>query len=139
MTNSTKAAALIAACMLTAVATNTANAQTVTLERLQPPISSNQGLAAVSACAIPNAGASIDGTPYFENPSVAQEFGLSGTAAVAITLSSSGRLVSESMLQSSGNQLLDSAALRAPRLTKFVPEISHCTSVGGTYLYEIQF
>ncbi len=85
------------------------------------------------------ASAGINGTPYFEMPTIAQEMGLSGIAQVKIDLSSSGNLAASQLFSSSGSRWLDAAALQSARMTRFTPETSNCVHVAGSYLYQVEF
>ncbi len=96
-------------------------------------------VAVTGTCRQPNAAAAVSGTPFFEMPGIAQGQGASGTSGIAIELSRAGSLISESVIQSSGNPNLDRAALLSARMTRFSPEISNCEAVGGTYLYTVTF
>lgn len=104
---------------------------------LQSPRPAN--LALLSTCRTPNVDAAVNGTPFFEMPAIAAGQGATGVSGVAIQLSSTGALVSESILESSGNPNLDRAALLSARLSRFTPEVSNCRAVGGTYLYSVTF
>ncbi len=86
-----------------------------------------------------NRPAQIDGTPYWEIPTVAAEQGAAGIAEVKIDLSPTGALLRESLFSSTGNGMLDRAALLSPRLTRFAPELVDCNRVGGSYLYVVEF
>ncbi len=85
------------------------------------------------------ASAGINGAPYFEMPTIAQEMGLSGIAQVKIDLTSAGNLLGAQIFDTSGNRWLDAAALKSARMTRFTPEISNCVHVAGSYLYQVDF
>lgn len=89
-----------------------------------------------SAC---QAAAAIDGTPYFEMPTIAAEEGASGTTEVQIDLTSAGNLANAALRASSGNEWLDLAALRSAHLTHFSAEMRNCERVAGSYLYVVEF
>ncbi len=93
----------------------------------------------IGTCRVANVAAAVDGTPFFEMPGIAQGQGATGTSGVAIELSPTGSLLSESVIESSGNPNLDRAALLSARMTRFKAEISNCEAVGGTYLYTVTF
>lgn len=86
-----------------------------------------------------SASAGVNGTPYFEMPTIAHEMGVSGIAQVKIDLTSAGNLAGEQIFSTSGNRWLDAAALQSARMTQFTPEISNCVHVAGSYLYEVDF
>lgn len=85
------------------------------------------------------ADAAVDGVAYWDMPSVAADQGVSGTTLVQIALNSSGGLTAEKIQSSSGNSLLDGAAMLSARMTHFTPELVNCAHVGGSYLYEVGF
>lgn len=97
------------------------------------------GTGLVTAGSRCNKPAAIDGDAYVEEPAIAMEQGVSGTALVKIDLSAKGALAGEAMFESSGNPWLDRAALESPAMTHFTPEIANCTAVGGSYLYRVDF
>jgi TonB family protein len=86
-----------------------------------------------------DAEAGINGTPYFEMPTIAQEMDISGTSSVKIDLAATGDLRAASLFQSSGNRWLDEAALRSARMTRYVSETIDCQHVAGSYLLEVEF
>jgi TonB family protein len=116
-----------------------ADAQTVTLRSLTPQSTVTQKVGTVTACSVPNANAAVDGTAFFEMPGIAALQGAEGTSDVKIELSPNGTLLSESILETSGNPNLDRAALTSAQMTKFAPEIRNCARVGGTYVYSVDF
>ena len=69
-----------------------------------------------------------------EYPELAKQQGIQGTAVVMVTISASGALVSAKIYQSSGNPLLDNAALRAARASTFKPP-----SLQSDYLIDYVF
>jgi TonB family protein len=86
-----------------------------------------------------NADASIDGTPFLRTPDIAQEMGIGGVARVKVVLQPSGKVVSATLLSSTGNEWLDEAALESARLSRFTAQTVSCSHVGGSYLYEVTF
>lgn len=116
-----------------------ADAYTVTLRSLEPQVQPADHVGVLATCSKPNASAAVNGTAFFEMPEIAAAVGASGTSVVMISLSSTGALRSQSIVQSSENPNLDRAALLSARLTKFSPEIQNCAAVGGTYLYTVEF
>ncbi len=116
-----------------------AAAFSVTLQPLHPHNTHTASVAVYGTCRNANVAAAVNGTPFFEMPAIAQGQGASGTSGVAIELSPAGALLSESVIQPSGNPNLDRAALLSARMTRFSPEISNCETIGGTYLYTVTF
>ncbi len=83
--------------------------------------------------------AGVDGTPFWQMPTMAAELGASGVSQVKIDLDASGNLIGARLYAGSGNALLDDAALQSARLTRFTPETSNCERVAGSYLYDVEF
>lgn len=131
---------VLSALALGALAAAPAGAVTITLAPLSatqtPP--SMVGVGA-RACASPFVAAAIAGTPFMEDSSLTDEQGVHGLSSVKITLAATGALTAESIYGTSGNPVLDWAALRSAQFTKFTPEVSDCKRVGGEYLYDVDF
>ena len=83
--------------------------------------------------------ASIDGTPFFQMPTIAAEQGIGGTAQVKIDITPAGTLTSEALVSSSGNRWLDDAALLSARMSRYTTATIDCQHVGGSYLYDVEF
>jgi TonB family protein len=96
-------------------------------------------VAIVSGGAHCNKDAAIDGTPYFEMPQIALEMAISGTSQVKIDLAATGDLKAASLFASSGNAVLDNAALRTAKLNRYIPETVNCRHVAGSYLVQVEF
>ena len=92
-----------------------------------------------ATCANPNRSAALSDATFVDLPVVAEAISLSGVTTLQIDLSSTGGLVSEKIVQSSGHGVLDDEALRSARLARFSPEIEDCKSVAGSYLYKVHF
>lgn len=130
---------LAAALALSLSASAPAAAFSVALRPLHPHSGHAANVAVMSNCRNANVAAAVNGTPFFEMPGIAQGQGAAGTSGVAIEISPTGALLSESIIETSGNPNLDRAALLSARMTRFTPEISNCAAVGGTYLYTVTF
>lgn len=115
-----------------------AAAFSVALKPLKPHAAATPMIGMAGACANPNSDARV-ASAFFEMPTIAAAQGATGTAGVAIELSPTGSLVSESVIQSTGNPNLDRAALRSARMSRFTPEVSNCSAIGGSYLYTVTF
>ncbi|HEX5273964.1 MAG TPA: TonB family protein [Candidatus Rubrimentiphilum sp.] len=115
-----------------------AAAFSVALKPLNPHAVQTPMVGIAGACANPNSDARV-ASAFFEVPTIAALQGVGGTAGVAIELSPTGSLVSESVIQSTGNPNLDRAALRSARMSRFTPEVSNCSAIGGNYLYTVTF
>ncbi len=86
-----------------------------------------------------NAPAGVDGTPYWRMPTIAENEGVSGIAQVKIDLTSAGELTNATIFSSSGNPVLDQAALESAHMTRFTSEVANCKHVAGSYLYQVEF
>lgn len=133
-----KSLAFVGAVVLALSAAAPAAAFSVALKPLHPHAVATPMLGLTSACANPNSDARV-ASAFFEMPAIAEAQGVTGTAGVAIELSATGSLVSESVIQSTGNPNLDRAALLSARMSRFTPEFSNCSAVGGSYLYTVTF
>jgi TonB family protein len=100
---------------------------------------SQSNVAIVTHGAHCNDDAAIDGTPYWEMPQIAQDMRMSGTSQVKIDLAETGDLKAASLFASSGNDVLDDAALRSAKLSRYSPETVNCRRVAGSYLLEVEF
>jgi TonB family protein len=87
-------------------------------------------------CDIP---ASVDGTPFWQMPTIAAMENASGIVQVKIDLTSTGKLSNAAIFAGSGNALLDQAALQSAQMTRFTSEVVHCKHVAGSYLYQVEF
>ncbi len=74
-----------------------------------------------------------------EYPSIAKDQQIQGTAVVLVTIGPSGTVLSASIFQSSGNQLLDNAALAAARASSFRPPTVNGVAVTRQYKIEYAF
>ncbi len=115
-----------------------AGAFSVAVRPLHPHSAKTSVVGVAGACRNPDVDARV-ASAFFEMPGIAEAQGATGTSGVAIELSSAGTLVSESIIQPSGNPNLDRAALLSARMSRFAPEVSNCAAVGGTYLYTVTF
>ncbi len=74
------------------------------------------------------------------SPPVPEEAaGASGSAQVEVTLNPSGGVERASVFRSTGNLVLDRAALRAARISVYTAEVRDCVPVTGTYLFTVDF
>lgn len=58
---------------------------------------------------------------------------------VRVDLDASGAVIGVSVFQSSGDQRLDSAAMRAAGASRYAPEERNCKDVPGSYLFTVDF
>lgn len=61
------------------------------------------------------------------------------TTDVRVDLDATGAIIGTAVMRSSGDTLLDHAAIKAARASSFQPEVRDCTPVGGSYLFVVNF
>jgi periplasmic protein TonB len=76
---------------------------------------------------------------YVEYPTIAKLQGLEGVAFVGVSLSADGKVTRAWPVRSTGNRLLDRAAIQTALRSKYVPEQAQCHPVGGDYQIEVDF
>jgi TonB family protein len=67
-------------------------------------------------------------------PAIAQEMGFKGSASIQIEIAPNGKLVAARVAQTSGNRMVDAAALSAAKSSTFRSATVNRESVGGAYL-----
>jgi TonB family protein len=72
-------------------------------------------------------------------PVIAHEMGFKGTAYIEVELAQNGTLAAARVARSSGNRVVDAAALSTARTTTFRAETVNCTAIAGAYLYRVDF
>lgn len=72
-------------------------------------------------------------------PSMASQQGATGTAQIAVILTDDARVVGVKVFRSSGNWLLDDAALAGALKSSYQTEIRNCLAIGGIYIYRAEF
>jgi TonB family protein len=92
-----------------------------------------------AACLKQAAPATISRTIPADYPMISAEQNVSGTAQVRVDLTSTGALRNAAIAGSSGNDLLDGAALAAARQQTYSPQIVDCQPVSGSYLIVVDF
>lgn len=92
-----------------------------------------------AACPVVSRPASIARAVIPIYPDVAENQGASGTAVVAIDLSSNGDVLAIHLQKSSGNRSLDLAALKTAASMEYAPEVRACEPISGTYSVEVDF
>ena len=94
---------------------------------------------AVRTCAVANADASISYASPPDVPMIARDMHATGTAMLRLDLTSSGAVANASIARSSGNGILDSAALNSVHWSSFRPATRDCAPVAGSYFYLVNF
>ena len=100
---------------------------------------SQDASAAKALCPIETTDAALVRAFDPEYPEIAREQNLHGMVTVRVDLAPSGDVTGTSIAKSSGNRLLDIAALDSARESAFAPEIRHCAAVAGSYLVTVKF
>jgi len=91
------------------------------------------------SCAAPHVDARTTQKADADYPALAQAQGAAGTSTVKVALSASGVVESATIYRTSGNTVLDQAALKAARNSRYAPEIEDCQKVPGQYLFVVEF
>lgn len=89
------------------------------------------------ACSAPDVAARAIDTITPETPEDSDANG--AQAKVRVDLDANGAVTGVSVYQSSGDQRLDSAAMRAARASRYAPELRDCKDVPGSYLFTVDF
>jgi protein TonB len=84
--------------------------------------------------ACPPTPAAITQRAEVEIPEIARQMGAEGTAIVKIDIDASGKVTNATIRKSTGNPMLDGAAIKAGRLTGFKPATESCKAVASVYL-----
>ncbi|MBV8638812.1 MAG: TonB family protein [Candidatus Eremiobacteraeota bacterium] len=89
-----------------------------------------------ATCTQPDTPAAVRSMPS-ETPALLQASGSHGIAQVIVTLTpQSAQPANVELVQSTGDAIVDAAAIEVARATLFVPETRDCNPVGGRYFYE---
>jgi TonB family protein len=91
------------------------------------------------ACSTQAAPAAISAEVPADYPRIAAEQNSSGTALIQVDLADTGTIRNAMIFESSGNELLDRAAVLAARQQTYSPQIVDCQPVGGSYLITVDF
>lgn len=90
-----------------------------------------------AGCPQPNRAAHTLNAVEPEQPQGAE--GISGTAHIVVSLDAKGTVLGVTVGTSSGNSLLDNAALDAAKRSTYSPERRNCTDVAGSYTFRVDF
>jgi protein TonB len=91
------------------------------------------------ACAQPHVDAIVTRAADPEYPELARQQGVTGVTQVRVTLTETGGVSDAEVYKSSGNPLLDRAAVTAAKESSYSPEIDNCVKVSGSYLFRAEF
>jgi protein TonB len=92
-----------------------------------------------AACMLADVDARVVHAQPADYPELAQREGVTGTAFVKVDLLPTGDIAGVSIAESSGNSLLDHAALDAVRESRFAPATRDCKHIPGSYLVEVDW
>lgn len=90
-------------------------------------------------CAHPNTAAQIKSAPDYDTPTISALQGVEGVSKVKVQLDANNTLQNDSLAQSSGNMLLDQAAMNESLKIRYASEVQNCQRVTGTYLLDVAF
>jgi TonB family protein len=88
-------------------------------------------------CSAPYTAALVTNAIPAESPEEAN--GAIGKAQVKVDLAATGAVVGVSIYASTGNMILDRAAMRAAHASSYRAETRDCESVSGSYLFTVDF
>lgn len=129
--------AVVAVPVVAMLAAASAGASTISLSPLGP-VHAQQIATLGGSCAVPYASAHV-ASPFIQYPTLAKSMGTEGVATVGVSLSPSGHVIRAWRIQSSGNAMLDGAALDSAQNSSYVAERAQCGSVGGDYKVQVEF
>lgn len=89
------------------------------------------------ACSAPDVDAKAVAAVAPERPAEATSG--AANAQVRVQLDANGNVTGASIYQSSGDQVLDMAAVRAAKASRYAPEERDCKNVPGSYLFDVDF
>jgi protein TonB len=91
------------------------------------------------ACAQPHVDATTTNPVTPDTPEMAKQQGATGSVSVKVSLSPTGGVTGATIYKSSGNSLLDNAAVQAAKESTYAPEIDNCEKVAGDYIFRADF
>ncbi len=68
-----------------------------------------------------------------------QPLGTEKTASVVVRVGTDGKLLSATLAQSTGNAVMDAAAVRAAQQSTYIPKMVHCHAVAAEALFKVSF
>ena len=93
-----------------------------------------------------NAGCTVDHQPARiirsvvpEYPAIAKLQERTGISVIRVDLSETGTVVNSSVAVSSGNSVLDKAAIQTARSMLYAPETRACNAISGSYAVQVDF
>lgn len=102
-------------------------------------VSAAPGTPTRTSCATQNADARQRSNYPVEWPRIAEGLALTNTAIVRVDLSEGGAVRKATVVASSGNASLDSAARESTLQQRYTPEIRNCANIAGSHLVEVDF
>ncbi len=92
-----------------------------------------------ASCTTENQPATIVQAAAVDYPEIAKLEHLTGKSIIAVDLGSDGSLLSAYVARSSGNTILDQAAIRTVKKMVYSPETRDCKPTSGSYGVEVEF
>jgi len=108
----------------------------------QPPVEPATPVPTVAptpSCSEPDVAAHVITPITPDTPELARQEGLSGVTEVRVDLGADGQVESVSIYRTSGSTLLDAAALRAAKASRYAPSQHACQSLSGSYIFRAVF
>jgi TonB family protein len=103
------------------------------------PVNQSVDVVTSTSCQSAHAAAAVILAAPAYMPVIPHEMGFKGTAYIEVDLAENGQLAAAQVARSSGNWLVDAAALSTARATTFRAETVNCTPIAGAYLYRVDF
>ncbi|MBV9270102.1 MAG: TonB family protein [Candidatus Eremiobacteraeota bacterium] len=91
------------------------------------------------SCTSPDVAARVMNAITPDTPEAAREEGISGVTEVRVDLGADGEVESVSIYRSSGSTLLDAAALRAAKASRYAAGQHDCHGDAGSYIFRADF
>jgi hypothetical protein len=91
------------------------------------------------ACPRPNVPPRVVAAVQPETPPIAQQQGITGEVEVVVTLDANNQQSAEPKILKSASKLLEQAALRSAKASKFETEIKNCVHQASAYRFVVEF
>lgn len=104
-----------------------------------PPVTPLPVTPATPACTAPDAAAHVLSAITPDTPELARQEGLTGVTEVRVDLAADGNVEAVSVYRSSGSTLLDAAALRAAKASRYAAASHACENQSGSYIFKAEF
>jgi periplasmic protein TonB len=92
-----------------------------------------------ASCTVDHSPAAIARNVIPDYPEFQRQQGITGTSVIRVDLSETGSVLGSYVARSSGNDILDRAAVKAAKSMEYVPETNDCKGISGSYAVEVIF